>query len=92
MFNLLSSSNTKSNYTPVINTRAPLSTPPVLTKHVKNIPENMAKNDFVYYRHDKDNNKTTNRKKLSLPTEARSRLYELAKSKKNGMHEDDLHR
>ena len=40
---------------------------------------NMVKNDFVYYRHDKDQIKTTNGKKLSLPTEARERLYALSK-------------
>ena len=61
MFSPLSSSTTRSNYTPIINTRAPLSTPSILTKHVKSIPENMAKNDFVYHQHDKNNNKTTNK-------------------------------
>ena len=91
MFNLLSSSNTTSNYAPIINTRAPRSTPSILTKHIKSIPENMAKNYFVYYRHDKDNNKTTNGKKPSLPIEARTRLYELAKWEM-GMGEEDLHR
>ena len=91
LFSLLSSSNTMSNCTPIINTRAPLSTPSILTKHLKSIPNNMVKKDFVYHRHDKENNKTTNRKKLSLPTEARSRLYELAKLEMR-MDEDDLHR
>ena len=91
MFNLLSSSNTTSNYAPIINTRAPPSTPSILTKHIKSIPENIAKNDVVYYRHDKDTNKTTNGNELSLPTEARTRLYELAK-REMGMDKDDLHR
>ena len=91
LFSLLSSSNNTPNYAPIINTRAPMSTPCILTKHIKSIPEHMAKHHFVYYRHDKDNNKTTNGKKLSLPTEAKTRLYELAKWEM-GIDEGGLHR
>ena len=71
--------NNNSKYTPAITVQAPLSTSSILTKHVKNLPENMAKNDFVYYHHDKDNTKTTNAEELSLPTGERARLYELFK-------------
>ena len=89
MFNLLSSWNTRSNYAPIINTGAPPSTPCILTKDIKSIPEHMAKNDFVYCRQDKDNNKTTNGERLSLATKAGTRLYELAKWEM-GMDEEDL--
>ena len=51
----------------------------------------MKKNDYVFYRHDKEGSKTLNGKKVSLPLESRNQLYRLDKWT-IGIDEDDLHR
>ena len=79
MFHFSSNQTPSITIVPAINICAPKSSPTPLTKHVPGFPDNMRKNDDVFYRHNKEIFKTINGKKVSLPLESRNQLYCLDK-------------
>ena len=91
MFQFFSRQTPSTSFLLAINIRAPQSTPTPLTKHAQVLPNNMKKNDYIFFRHNKKGSKTVNGKKVSLPLESRNQLYRLDKWT-IGIDQDDLHR
>ena len=75
MFQFLSNQTPSNDILPPINIHAPQSSPTPLTKHVQRLPDNMRKNDYDFYRQDKEVSKTVNGKKVTLSFQSRNQLY-----------------